>query len=295
MSRRRYGFSRSDPVQELITSCFALIFTICFLYVLYWAFTQPGAFNYTLVSPTPTPAPTQGVTRVDLGSLGLLLECLALATVGGLGLAGLVWLLRRRSESNSLRLPRPSQPKMQSVNFQAVREKATTVSPDSLMNTTSVAPVQLPNLPNVPEPIPPIQVPIQPALSVSSKSPMTNAERAFFTFLQTAVKGRYLIFPQMPLDRLVKSNGMIAREYYTILENGSIDFVLAHPKYLNPMLAIELDDSSHLQSVNKQRDQIKEALLRESGLELLRFRVGDKWDAQEIQKKIDDAIRQTKT
>jgi hypothetical protein len=142
----------------------------------------------------------------------------------------------------------------------------------------------------VPETSSTSETPVSAQLSVKPNSPMTHAERAFFTFLQNAVKDSYHIFPQMPLNRLVKKKGMLPVEYYTMLENGSVDFVLAHPKYLNSVLAIELDDSSHSQAINKQRDQVKEALLKETGLPLIRFRVGDNWDSRQIRQKIDEAI-----
>lgn len=126
------------------------------------------------------------------------------------------------------------------------------------------------SLPDAPLPVKPIPI-------------MSDAERAFFHTLVKATANRYEIFPQIPLARIIaQSSGKISPKVWGILQNSRIDFVLAHPKFLGAVAVIELDDSSHAQAITRERDKIKERILRDAGIPLLRFQVGDKWDADEM-------------
>ncbi len=130
------------------------------------------------------------------------------------------------------------------------------------------------------------QLPNTP-LAVKPSSLMTDAERAFFHTLQNAIANRYLIFPQIELQSIVKQTGNLSPNVWGILKNSRVDFVLAHAKFLAPILVIELDDSSHTQATTQSRDKIKERILRDAKIPLLRFRVGDAWSAEDIRTRTD--------
>lgn len=127
-------------------------------------------------------------------------------------------------------------------------------------------------------------------LAVKPKPIMTDAERAFFHTLQNAFANRYEIFPQVALESLVSQTGKLPANVWGMLRNSRVDFVLAHPKFLGPLAVLELDDSSHAQATTRARDEIKERILKDAKIPLLRFRVGDKWDANVIRAQVEQIV-----
>ncbi|MDL1899040.1 DUF2726 domain-containing protein [Anaerolineae bacterium CFX7] len=124
-------------------------------------------------------------------------------------------------------------------------------------------------------------------LAVKSKPLMTDAERAFFHTLNSAVGNRYEIFPQLPFSSLVARTDKLPPNVWGIVQNSRADFVLAHPKYLGVVAVIELDDSSHQQATTREKDSVKDRICADAKIPLLRFRVGEKWDAATIRAQID--------
>ncbi|MBI3913798.1 MAG: DUF2726 domain-containing protein [Chloroflexi bacterium] len=120
---------------------------------------------------------------------------------------------------------------------------------------------------------------------------MSDAERAFFHTLRQAVSSNYLVFPQVPIRQLIQRNGEIPRSLYSMFQSGIIDFVLVDSKYLGTLAVIELDDKSHRQVTARDRDERKEMLLKQANIPLVRFRVGETWNAQQIRTQIDQAIQ----
>lgn len=127
-------------------------------------------------------------------------------------------------------------------------------------------------------------------LAVMPKPIMTDAERAFFHTLQNAFANRYEIFPQVALECLVSQTGKLPANVWGMLRNSRVDFVLAHPRFLGPIAVLELDDSSHTQATTRARDEIKERILQGAKIPLLRFRVGDKWDATAIRLQVEQIV-----
>jgi len=74
-----------------------------------------------------------------------------------------------------------------------------------------------------------------------------------------------------------------------------IDFVLCDRKYSEPLLAIELDDSSHKLYDHQESDEVKDHVCAEAGLPLLRVKVQQADPIAQIQAairaKIDEAKR----
>jgi very-short-patch-repair endonuclease len=61
-----------------------------------------------------------------------------------------------------------------------------------------------------------------------------------------------------------------------------LDFVLCHPETSAPVLAIELDDSSHRESRRRERDSFVDAALDAADLPLLRIPVRRSYDPREL-------------
>jgi hypothetical protein len=65
-----------------------------------------------------------------------------------------------------------------------------------------------------------------------------------------------------------------------------VDFLLCEPKSLNPLAAIELDDSSHARADRKERDAFVNRVFEEAGLPLLRFPVRYAYQTNEVAQRL---------
>ncbi|MEX2217373.1 MAG: DUF2726 domain-containing protein [Phycisphaerales bacterium] len=104
---------------------------------------------------------------------------------------------------------------------------------------------------------------------------LTAAERQFHDVLLALVAPRgYRLFVQTPLTCLVSlPPGVPDRQaWLNRIDRKTVDFVLCEPKALRPVLAIELDDSSHQRESRKQRDALVESNLAAAGVPLLRWK-----------------------
>jgi len=104
---------------------------------------------------------------------------------------------------------------------------------------------------------------------------LSKAERSFFGVLQQAVGGQggeYLIFAKIRVaDLLWMPKGTEGRRsHFNKIQAKHIDFVLCDRESVKPLLAIELDDSSHGRASRQSRDTFVDEALRAAGLPLLR-------------------------
>lgn len=103
------------------------------------------------------------------------------------------------------------------------------------------------------------------------RSFLTSPEQELFLILQTAnVNGNFLIFPQLHLSTLleVKEDADDLRGKFDWLNKLYVDFVLFDEETLQPLLAIELNDSTHFWGSRKARDQFVKKALEENGIPL---------------------------
>ena len=101
---------------------------------------------------------------------------------------------------------------------------------------------------------------------------MTPTEQKFFRQLQKEYGEKYLIFPQINLDKLLDvegdKNSYRARNR---IAQKSVDFVLADKETLSTQLVIELDDWTHKLDKRKKRDEFVEELLEKNKIQIDRF------------------------
>lgn len=121
---------------------------------------------------------------------------------------------------------------------------------------------------------------------VRTRRLLSDSEAAFYWTLLKATEGRWVVLPKVPLSYFLRRLEYLPRAFYTMLENGHVDFLLVHPRSWEPAIAIELDDSSHQTPGRQERDRRKEVLLRAAGLPLLRWKVGEQWDVEEIARRL---------
>lgn len=110
-----------------------------------------------------------------------------------------------------------------------------------------------------------------------SKKPhiISESEIQFLHVLEEVIDSeRYRICPQLHLDTVLnhKISGQDWRAARSRIKQKSLDFVICDRISLAPILAIELDDSTHRRSRNAQSDAFKNDVLESCGIPLLRFK-----------------------
>src|SRR5450830_976192 len=123
---------------------------------------------------------------------------------------------------------------------------------------------------------------------------MTKAEHSFFGVLeQVTDSSEYYIFPQVSLNNLVtveKGTGSY-QTYHNKVDRKSVDFVLFDRNAMSPVLAIELDDSSHDREDRQERDAFVDRVLTKAGLPLLHVRAQAAYDPKQLAMLISEAVR----
>lgn len=115
---------------------------------------------------------------------------------------------------------------------------------------------------------------------------LTDAEVNFFHVLRSVVGGRGQIFAQVSLGQLLvaRSEDFSARgAARNRFDRKTIDFLICDPTTLRPLVAIELDDSTHTRAKRQARDEQVDALLSEAGLPLVRIRTRRTYDTREVE------------
>jgi len=116
---------------------------------------------------------------------------------------------------------------------------------------------------------------------------LTQAEQSFLASLKTFAGEQYIICPKVRLgDAVFVRKGTDAKERQTILNRINrkhIDFLLLSASTLRPVLAIELDDSSHQNASSRARDQVKDKALADAGLKVVRVPVRATYSAADFE------------
>lgn len=106
---------------------------------------------------------------------------------------------------------------------------------------------------------------------------LTKPEHDCFDALEKAVGNEYHIFPQVKLDKFLDEHtkGQKWTAALRHINQKSVDFLLCDKIYLNPKLAIELDDSTHELPDRITRDHEVERILSDARFPLLRLTHSD--------------------
>ena len=122
---------------------------------------------------------------------------------------------------------------------------------------------------------------------------LSLAEAAFLTSLRAAVADEYEVFAKVRLLDLLKLKAGEGRQAaLNRVQAKQLDFLLCERGTSRPVLAIELDDSSHQRSDRRARDAFVEEVLVVIGLPALRVPVTRAYDAREIARLIRTTISQ---
>ena len=121
---------------------------------------------------------------------------------------------------------------------------------------------------------------------------ITNAELSFFKALEQAVGDRYYIFPQVNLASIVKVNarGRDWWRYFGKISRKSIDFILAEKSSCMPVVAIELDDSSHFEFARQKRDNFINRVFEKINLPILHISCKSGYNIVQLQEEIQSIL-----
>jgi hypothetical protein len=130
----------------------------------------------------------------------------------------------------------------------------------------------------------------------SRQSVLTPVERQLYGALTIAIERLYHILAQVHLASIVDGTvvGQNWRGAFRHIDEKSVDFLLCDVRRMSPVLAIELDNSSHLRADHQARDWEVERILRDDGLPLLRLRVRRSFDPVELADRVAEALGETR-
>jgi hypothetical protein len=112
---------------------------------------------------------------------------------------------------------------------------------------------------------------------------LSPAELGFYHVLRVAVGDWAVICPKVSLADLfyAKSGSHTVNTSYTNrIARKHIDFLVCDPQSMEPLLGIELDDSSHSRAARKRRDEFVDQVFAAAGLPLLRQPVRPTYDGR---------------
>lgn len=121
---------------------------------------------------------------------------------------------------------------------------------------------------------------------------LSPAEASFLGALRLAVAEQYEIFAKVRLLDLVRVKSEVGRQAaFNRVQSKHVDFLLCERGTYRPLVAIELDDSTHQRSDRQARDAFLEQVLEEIGLPPLRFSVTRAYDPREIARLIQATLQ----
>jgi hypothetical protein len=99
------------------------------------------------------------------------------------------------------------------------------------------------------------------------------AERSFYEVLQRVVGEQVHLFAKVRLaDVVYVARGTESwQTHFNRIQSKHIDFLLCDRQQIAPLLAIELDDSSHDAEARQSRDQVVDAVCEAAGLPIIRI------------------------
>lgn len=120
------------------------------------------------------------------------------------------------------------------------------------------------------------------------KSVMTTAEENFYKKLTSALHDNYIIIPQAHLSIIFNHTvyGQNWRGAFSAINGKSIDFLIIDRDTFQPLVGIELDDSSHERRDRQERDKIVNAIFKQTNLPLVHFSTGEWNTPDDINRKV---------
>lgn len=117
---------------------------------------------------------------------------------------------------------------------------------------------------------------------------VTDAEANFFRVLQRVVGPRGHVLAQVSLRQLLRLPGNNKTNpgratWPNKIAAKSVDFVIADPATLRPLVVFELDDSTHSRPERQTRDDEVDAILHAAGIPVLKAVTSRNYDTRELE------------
>ncbi|MBB5349868.1 very-short-patch-repair endonuclease [Haloferula luteola] len=123
---------------------------------------------------------------------------------------------------------------------------------------------------------------------------LTPAERSFFGVLQSVVPPGYFVAikPRMAdvLDPSPKLRGRVRHATFFRISSKHFDFVVCETGGFEPVVVIELDDSSHNKSRAKATDFFKDQSLASAKLPILRVKAARSYVAADLAASLNQKV-----
>jgi hypothetical protein len=103
---------------------------------------------------------------------------------------------------------------------------------------------------------------------------LSSTEKSFYHVLKDSVGNMYTICPKVSIKEFIFANcadRKIRNTYQNKINLKHVDFLLCDPSSMKPIIAIELDDSSHIRADRIQRDYFLNKVFEAANLRLVRF------------------------
>jgi Protein of unknown function (DUF2726) len=127
----------------------------------------------------------------------------------------------------------------------------------------------------------------------SVSSLLTPAERLFAETLEMVVAGKWRISYKVRVADILEVSSVDSHERQRLfrrLAGKHIDFLLTCPDTFEPIVAVELDDSSHERAERKERDQFLDELFEIARLPLVRIAAAARYSPNRIFQTLESAI-----
>jgi hypothetical protein len=112
---------------------------------------------------------------------------------------------------------------------------------------------------------------------------LSPAEVSFYRVLKTMSGDSLIVCPKVSLnDIFYVSHPEKNYAYRNRIDRKHVDFLLLKAATLEPILAVELDDSSHKQPERVKRDELVDRVFSAAGLPLVRIPVRRSYDTREL-------------
>lgn len=119
------------------------------------------------------------------------------------------------------------------------------------------------------------------------KSPLSPTEERFFRALEVSVGDKFYIFPKMSLYEVIRNTHQADFER---IASKSVDFMLYDRDLHKPICAIELNDKTHEDSIQRSHDMVKMYYINKAGIAFIAMPVYKTF----LPKKIRDIILNAK-
>jgi hypothetical protein len=119
---------------------------------------------------------------------------------------------------------------------------------------------------------------------------LSDAELHFFHALEKAIPSAYVIAPKVRLGDVIGcSDADWANGHGPKISAKHLDFVVIDRRTSRIILAVELDDSSHLRKDRRNRDLFVNRALEAAGVPLLRIQTATSYPVSELKREIERA------